>query len=117
DVRFEDPAPVDDERVGDDAIERFRVAGAGLLTHSVAQHLPAAELALIAVNGLVALHFGDEVRVAEAHPIAGGRSIEVGVVASVDSAAHGFSSACAKASDEGADNAAARRHPSTRPAA
>ena len=34
------------------------------LSHAVAQHFAAAELALVAVDGVVALDFGDEIRVA-----------------------------------------------------
>ena len=46
----------------------------GGLAHAVAQDLAAAELALVAVDGVVAFDLGDEVRVAEAHAVARGRA-------------------------------------------
>ena len=65
------------ERVGDDAVERVVVADARRLAHAVAQHLAAAELALVAVDGVVAFDFGDEVRVAEADAVARRRAEDV----------------------------------------
>ena len=55
DVGLADAGPVDDQRVGDDAVERAVVGDAGGLSHAVAQHLAAAELALVAVDGRVRL--------------------------------------------------------------
>src|ERR1700682_5323460 len=91
-VGLVDAGVVDDERVGDHAVQRLGVAGAGLLALAVAQHLAAAELALVAIAGEVALHLGEERRVAQAHAVAGGRAVEVGVVAAVDALAHRGSS-------------------------
>ena len=90
DVRFVEPGPVDDERVGDDAVERVFFGYARRLTHAVAQHLAAAEFAFVAIHGVVALDFGDEIRVAEPHPIAGRRTEQLGVVSMIDGMAHGF---------------------------
>src|SRR5262249_39801727 len=70
DVRFAHPGPIDDQRVGDDALERVSVADAGRLPHAVAQHLAAAELALVAVDGRILLDRDHESGVAEAHAIA-----------------------------------------------
>ena len=55
-------------------------AHAGRLAHAVAQHLAAAELALVAVDGGVALDLGDEAGVAEPDAVAGRRAVDVGVV-------------------------------------
>ena len=54
-----------DQRVGDDKIERVRFGNAGGLSHAVPQNLAAAELALVAVDGVIALHLRDQVRVAK----------------------------------------------------
>ena len=91
DVGLVDAGPVDDQRVGDDAVERLGVGDAGRLAHAVAQHLAAAELALVAVDGVVALDLGDEAGVAEAHAVAGGRAVDVGVVLARDAVRHGRS--------------------------
>src|SRR5205823_2536872 len=96
DVGLDDARPVDDQRVGDHAVQGGGLAGAGHLPHPVAQHLAAAELALVPVDGVVALDLGDQVRVAETHPVPAGRAEKVGVVAPIDGAAHGISSSCAK---------------------
>ena len=54
DVGFVDAGPVDDERVGDDAVERVDLTDARGLAHAVAEHLAAAELAFVAVDGVIA---------------------------------------------------------------
>ena len=79
-VRLVDAGPVDDERVGDHEVERVGLGHAGRLSHAVAQHLAAAELAFVAVDGVVALDFGDEIGIAEPDPIARRRSVDVGVM-------------------------------------
>ena len=88
DVGFVDAGPVDDERVGDDEIERAIVADACRLPHAVAQHLAAAELALVAVDRVVALDLGDEIGVGQANAIAGRRSVDVGVMPPRHAVAH-----------------------------
>src|SRR5207253_1732316 len=105
DVRLDDAGPVDDERVGDDAVERLRLARARLLSHAVAQHLAPAELALVAVHGVVALHLRDQVRVAEPDPVTPRRAEQVGVVPPLDGPAHGFSSTCANPRETAAASA------------
>ena len=80
--------------VRDDAVERVAIGHAGALPLSIAQDLAAAELALVAVHGEVALDLGDERRVAEANSVAGRRPEHVGVVAPVDDGAHGEPPAC-----------------------
>ena len=54
------------------------------LPHAVANHLAAAELHFFAVDRVVALHFDDELGVAEAHAIARGGAVHFGVGAAVD---------------------------------
>src|SRR5205085_9624233 len=57
--------------------------------HAVAEHLAAAELALVAVRREIALDLEDERGVAEADLVSGGRSVDVGVRAAGDLVAHG----------------------------
>ena len=92
DVGLEDAGPVDHQRIGDDAVERVLVGRARHLAHAVAQDLAAAELALVAVGGLVSLDAGDEVGIAEPDPVAGSGPEEVGIVAALEIPAHGVSS-------------------------
>src|SRR5207248_4073560 len=80
------------QRIGDDAVERVLVGRARHLAHAVAQDLAAAELALVAVGGLVSLDAGDEVGIAEPDPVAGSGPEEVGIVAALEIPAHGVSS-------------------------
>ncbi len=110
DVRLADAGPVDDERVGDDAVERAASSETpARLAHAVAQHLAAAELALVAVDGGVVLDLRDEIGVAEAHAIAGRRAVDVGVVASIDSMTHSLTGGLRPA---GPPSAVARGAPS-----
>ena len=60
------------------------------LAHAVADHLAAAELDLVAVDGVVGLDLDDELGVAEAHAVARRRAEHVGVGAARD-LAHGGS--------------------------
>ncbi len=64
-----------------------RVARDGL-AHAVADHLAAAELRLVAGHGEVAFDLDEEVGVGEAHPVARGRPVEVGVLAARHPEAH-----------------------------
>ena len=58
------------------------------LTHPVAQHFAAAELALIAVHRGIVFDLGDELGVTETHAIAGRRPEDVGVVMPLDAMTH-----------------------------
>ena len=91
DVRLADAGPVDDEGVRDHAVEGALVGDAGRLPHAVAQHLSAAELALVAVDGRVVLHLRHEAGVAQPHAVAARRSVEIRVVPSVDAVRHDYS--------------------------
>src|SRR6202023_2754597 len=82
--------PVDDEGVGDDAVERTLVRNARRLPHAIAEHLATAELALVAIDGRVSFHLGDQPRVPEPDAIARRRSVEVRVMTPVDAAAHRY---------------------------
>ena len=90
DVRLADAGPVDDQGVGDHAVEGALVRHAGGLSHAVAQHLAAAELALVSIDGRVVFHFRHQPGVSQAQPVAAGGSVQVGVVPPVDAMRHGL---------------------------
>src|SRR5439155_22286972 len=58
------------------------------LSHAVTKHLAAAELALVAVHGVIALDLGDKFGVAEPHTIAGRRAEERRVMPTIDGVTH-----------------------------
>ena len=81
DVRLHDPPMVEDERVGDDAVERpFGRRGPGGLPHPVPDHLPAAEFHLVAVDREVPLHLDEQLRVGQPDAVADGGPVEIGVL-------------------------------------
>ena len=84
DVGLINAGVVDDECVGNDAIECVGLADAGGLAHAVAQHFSAAELAFIAIDGKVAFDFQPQFGVAQANAIAGGGTVNFCVVRSFD---------------------------------
>ena len=88
DVGLADAGPVEDQRVRDHAVERVGIAAADRLALRVAQHLAAAELALVAVGRRVRLDLDHERGVAEAHAIAGRRPEHRRVLAAWKQAAH-----------------------------
>src|SRR5262245_55530374 len=72
---------VENQRVGDDGIDRALAAGTLRLTHAVADHFPASELHLLAIDREVLLHLDDEVGIREANPVAdrGAKHLRIGV--------------------------------------
>ena len=63
----------------------------GALPHAVADHLAAAELHLLAVDGAVLLHLEDQVGVGQAHPVADGGAEHLRVGGAVDPVGHALS--------------------------
>src|SRR6266568_3658255 len=88
-VRLVDAGPIEHERVRDDEIERLGVRDAGALALAVAQHLAAAEHALVAVARDVALHLRHDPGVAEPDPVTGGGAVQRGIVSARDAPRHG----------------------------
>ncbi len=91
DVGLDDAPVVDDQRVGDDAVDRLGRARAvdGLaLAHAVADGLAAAELHLLAVaagrEGEVLLDLDDQVGVGQPDAVAGGGAEHFGIGAPAD---------------------------------
>ena len=79
DVGLVDPGPVEDQRVCDHSVHRPALAGDLGLPHAVADDLAAAEFNLLAIDGQVAFNLDDQIGVAEAHPVAGGRAEHIGI--------------------------------------
>ena len=79
DVGLDDPPMVEDERVGDDGIDRALPIGDLALAHAVADHLAAAELDLFAVGAEILLHLDDDVGVGQPYAVAGGGPEHLGV--------------------------------------
>src|SRR5690606_24375007 len=73
-VSFHDAGVVDDQSIGDHAIERSRRVNAGRLTHAVADDLAGAENALVAVDGVILFHLRYQARVAKLNLVARGWS-------------------------------------------
>ena len=74
-----DAPVVEDQRIGDDGVDRALPVGDLALAHAVADHLAAAELHLLAVGGEILLDLDDEIGVGEPHAVAGGRAEHVGI--------------------------------------
>ena len=84
DVGLDDAPVIDDQRVGDHGVDRALGLASLRLAHAVADHLAAAELHLLAVDGEVALDLDDQLGVGQAHAVAGGGAEHVGIGASGD---------------------------------
>ncbi len=91
DIGLDDPPMIQDQRVGDDGIDRTLAPRRLALAHAVADHLAAAELHLLAVDGAVLLDLDDEVGVGEAHPVADRGAIHSGISGAGDFHRHGCS--------------------------
>src|SRR5258707_14290359 len=61
DVGLHNPPVVEDQRVGDNGIDRALLIGDLALSHAIADHLAAAEFYLLAIGGEVLLHLDDEI--------------------------------------------------------
>ncbi len=59
------------------------------LAHAVANGLAAAELHLLAIDGEVALHLDDQRGIGEAHPVAGGGAVHLGIEGAGNLQGHG----------------------------
>ena len=78
-VGFDDAPVIEDQRIGDDGVDRALLVGDLALAHAVADHLAAAEFHLLAVGGEVLLDLDDDVGVGEPYAVAGGRAEHVGI--------------------------------------
>ena len=77
-IGFHDPPVIDDQRVGQHQIHAV-VCGHLPLTHAVADHLPAAELDLFAVDREIVFYFNPQLAVGQPHFIPGGGAEHIGI--------------------------------------
>ena len=89
DVGLHDAPVIEDQRIGDDGVDRALPVGDLALAHAVADHLAAAEFHLLAVGGEILLHLDDEIGVGQPDAVAGGRAEHVGVDAPREFSRHG----------------------------
>ncbi len=87
-IGFHDAPMIDDQRIGDDGIGRALLVGDLGLTHAVTNHLAAAKLHFLAVDGEILFDLDDEVGIGQPHPIAGGWPEHVGIDGTLDFNAH-----------------------------
>jgi hypothetical protein len=62
--------PVDDERVGDHAVEGVPIRNTRGLAHTVAQDFAATEFALVAIDRGIVLDFGNKTRIPQGDTVA-----------------------------------------------
>jgi len=74
--------------LGDDGVDRAALVGDLRLAHTVADHLAAAELHLLAIGGEILFDLDDQIGVGEPHPVAGGRAEHVDIGAAFDLERH-----------------------------
>ena len=79
DVGFDDAPMIDNERVGDDGVDRTLFVGDLALPHAVADHLAAAELHFLAVGAKILFDFDDQISIREAHAVARRGAEHVGI--------------------------------------
>ena len=88
DIGLEDAGVIDDQGVGDDAIERVGLADAGGLAHAFAEGLAAAEFAFVAIDGKIALDLQPQA-VSPRRTVAGRGAVDFRVVRAFDGVGHG----------------------------
>ncbi len=79
DIGFDDAPVIDDQRIGDDGIDRALRLGALRLAHPVADHLAAAEFHLFAGKREIFFPLHPELGIGEPHPVADGGAIHIGI--------------------------------------
>ena len=79
DIGLDDAPVIDDQRVGDDRIDRAAGARHLRLPHAVADHLAAAELHLLAVGGEVPFDLDEEFRIGKPHAVTRRGTEHVGI--------------------------------------
>ena len=79
DIGLDDAPVIDDQRIGDHGVDRAFGARTLALSHAVADHLAAAELHLLAIEGEILLHLDDEIGVGQADAVTRGRAEHLGV--------------------------------------
>ena len=79
DIGLHDAPVIEDQRVGDDGVDRALLVGDLALAHAVADHLAAAEFHLLAVGGEILFHLDNDVGIGKPHAVARGGAEHVGI--------------------------------------
>src|SRR5438552_1465009 len=70
DIPFDDPPMIHNDSIRNQRVEHsLRTSRAAGLTHAVTDHLPAAELALIPINGIIMLNLCPQLGICQANGI------------------------------------------------
>ena len=79
DVGLDDAPVIDEQRIRDQQVRRLVRPGLRRLPHAVAQHLATAEFDLVSVYGQIAFHLDEQLRVGQAHTVAGRGAVHLGI--------------------------------------
>ena len=82
DVAFDNAPVVHNQRVGNHQIQRagrFAPGHPAALAHPVPDDFATTKGDLVAVDGEILLHFDNQFRISQPHPVAGGGAVEIGV--------------------------------------
>ena len=79
DVGLDDAPVVEDQRIGDDGVDRALLVGDLRLAHAVADHLAAAELHLLAIDGEIFFDLDDEIGISQPHAVSRGGPEHIGI--------------------------------------
>src|SRR4029453_14310109 len=78
-IGLDDPPMVEDQRVGNDGIDRALFVRDLALAHAVADHLAAAEFRFLAVGAEILFYLDDDVGIGKPHAVSGRGSEHFGV--------------------------------------
>src|SRR5580700_10012414 len=92
DICFYDSPVVEDQRVGNDGINRSFRSGPLRLAHAVAHNLPAPELHLLAIDREVLFHLNNQVCISETHLVANSRPKHLRIRGAVHRVGHSITS-------------------------
>jgi hypothetical protein len=92
DICFYDSPVVEDQRVGNDGINRSLRSGPLRLAHAVAHNLPAPELHLLAIDREVLFYLDDQVGIGETHLVANSRAKHLRVRGAIHCVGHSITS-------------------------
>src|SRR5579863_2976263 len=92
DISFYDSPVVENQRVGNDGINRSFCSGTLRLAHAVAHNLPASELHLLSIDCEVLFHLDNQVCISETHLVANSRPKHLRIRGAVHRVGHSITS-------------------------
>ena len=87
-ISFDNAPPIQDQGVGDHRVNGTRSAAGLALAHAITDDLAAAELHLIAIDGVVLLDFEDQLGIGEPNPVACGGAVGLGIGPTINPIRH-----------------------------